>query len=496
MNRENTGDIKNLKVDIVVIGSGGGLAAAVTAREMGASVVLLEKEDVLGGYTRQANGLMACESPVQQRMGITVTADEVFKRFMKWNHWYRVNPRVVRAYINKTGDTIRWLEEKGVKFEVAALSVNRADQLPIGHMPVGMGAAVQKTLIKSCQQLGVQTLLNTSGKKILLGKNNRITGVIAVSDAEEVEIKTKSVIVATGGFGDNRTLLAKHCPDYYDGMPLDPWPHHAAHSGDGLLMAREIGAAISNNVPIYHLGAYYPEYPYPYQSIAAMIMNNYSVWVNKRGRRFTDETATTGMMANPIIMQPDKVIYSIFDDEMRQRVEEGLDEQGGRKHAKSGGGTVVTKKGFPGLKEELRRQVETGGTKIADSWDEIALWIGAKPEVLKAEVASYNICCKKGRDDVFAKEPQFLRKLYRPPFYAMRCYARVGETLGGIIVNEHMEILNYNDEVIPGAFVAGVLADGIQGQTYCNDVGGSAMGFAVNSGRIAGENAAKFALGK
>jgi fumarate reductase flavoprotein subunit len=226
-----------------------------------------------------------------------------------------------------------------------------------------------------------------------------------------------------------------------------------------------------------------------------MIMNNYSVWVNKRGRRFTDETVTTGMLASPIIMQPDKVIYSIFDDELRQSVEEGRDDPGGRKHSKRGGGTVVAKKGFPGLKEELQKQMELGGTKIADSWDEIARWIGAKPEVLKAEVAEYNSCCEKGYDAVFAKGPKYLRPLHRPPYYAMRGYARVGETLGGIIVNEYMEILDAQDEVIPGAYVAGVLADGIQGQTYCYDVGGSAMGFAVNSGRIAGESAAKFTSG-
>jgi fumarate reductase flavoprotein subunit len=487
----------NLEADVVVIGSGGGLAAAVAAREMGASVILLEKENILGGYTRQANGLMACESPVQKRMNITVTSDEVFRRFLNWNHWYRVNPRVVRAYLNKTGDTIRWLEEKGVKFIVQPLSALRPGQLPIGHMPVGMGAGVQKALIKSCQALGVTALLNTSGKRIVIGAKGNVTGVVAVTkDGEEFEIKTKSAIIATGGFGDNRELLKKHCPDYYDGMPLDPWPHHAAHSGDGLLMAQEIGAAVSYDVPIYHLGAYYPEYPYPYQSMAAMIMNNYSVWVNKRGRRFTDETTTTGMMANPIIMQPDKVIYSIFDDEMRRRVEEGLDDPGGRRHSKPGGGTVVTKKGFPGLKEELRKQAELGETKIADSWDEIARWMGAKPEVLKAEVDEYNSCCEKGRDAIFAKDPKFLRPLRRPPYYAMRCYDRVGETLGGIIVNERMAVLTPKDEPIPGAYVAGVLADGIQGQTYCYDVGGSAMGFAVNSGRIAGENAARFALKK
>jgi fumarate reductase flavoprotein subunit len=227
-----------------------------------------------------------------------------------------------------------------------------------------------------------------------------------------------------------------------------------------------------------------------------MAMNKYSVWVNKRGRRFTDETVTTGMMCNPILMQPDKVIYSVFDDEMRRRIEEGLDDQGGRKHSKKGGGTIVTKKGFPGLQEDLKKQAVLGGTRIADTWEEIAEWIGAKPEVLKAEISAYNTCCEKGRDDIFAKDPEYLRPLHQPPYYAMRCYDRVGETLGGIIVNENMEVLDAEDEVIPGIYVAGVLADGIQGQTYCYDVGGSAMGFAVNSGRISGESAARFVLGK
>ncbi|MFC2045841.1 hypothetical protein ACFLUH_04100, partial [Chloroflexota bacterium] len=82
------------------------------------NVILLEKVGTLGGYTRQANTLMACESPVQKRLNIAVTRDEVFRKFMNWNHWYRVDPRVVRAFIDKSGDTIRWLEEKGVEFEL------------------------------------------------------------------------------------------------------------------------------------------------------------------------------------------------------------------------------------------------------------------------------------------------------------------------------------------------------------------------------------------
>ena len=72
----NTDTNSKYQADIVVIGSGGGLAAAVTAAEAGAKIILLDKLERLGGYTRQANGLMACESPAQKRQNINVTKDK------------------------------------------------------------------------------------------------------------------------------------------------------------------------------------------------------------------------------------------------------------------------------------------------------------------------------------------------------------------------------------------------------------------------------------
>ena len=74
----------------------------------------------------------------------------------------------------------------------------------------------------------------------------------------------------------------------------------------------------------------------------------------------------------------------------------------------------------------------------------------------------------------------------------MRCSVRVGETLGGIKVNEYMEILDTKENIIPGAYAAGVIADGFEPEDYCREVAGCAMGFAINSGRIAGESAAKY----
>jgi fumarate reductase flavoprotein subunit len=180
-------------------------------------------------------------------------------------------------------------------------------------------------------------------------------------------------------------------------------------------------------------------------------------------------------------------MYSIFDDELREDVEVGriIDEV----HKADTKG-----KTHPGLKEKLQKLAESGGAKISDSWEEIARWMGAKPEVMQAEIDAYNAYCAQGRDEIFARNPDCMRPLRTPPYYAMRCYSSVTETLGGIKVNERMEVQNKQGDPIPGVYAAGAIADGCHGQTYCLDVAGTTMGFAINSGRIAGESAAKFVL--
>jgi fumarate reductase flavoprotein subunit len=97
------------------------MAAALTARNAGARVVMLEKMAAHGGTSRFAEGMFAAESSLQIKKSIGLTRDQAFKTHMDNTHWY-ANGRLVRAFIDKSADTIEWLQQLGVSFtEPAAL---------------------------------------------------------------------------------------------------------------------------------------------------------------------------------------------------------------------------------------------------------------------------------------------------------------------------------------------------------------------------------------
>jgi fumarate reductase flavoprotein subunit len=113
--------------------------------------------------------------------------------------------------------------------------------------------------------------------------------------------------------------------------------------------------------------------------------------------------------------------------------------------------------------------------------------------VLKTTVARYNELCSRGYDEDFAKERRYLMPLNTPPYYAIKGVATILDTIGGIRINERMEVLDERNRVVPGLYAAGVVTSGWESEIYCSELSASAFGFAINSGRIAGENALRFA---
>jgi fumarate reductase flavoprotein subunit len=130
---------------------------------------------------------------------------------------------------------------------------------------------------------------------------------------------------------------------------------------------------------------------------------------------------------------------------------------------------------------------------VADTIEEVARQIKVKPSVLRATVDEYNRFCETGCDEVFGKEPKYLWPLKKPKFYAMKAYTVFLGTLGGVKINHRMEVVDEKERVIPGLYTVGTDAGGLYGDSYCFlPASGTTLGFAVNSGRIAGRNAVRF----
>jgi fumarate reductase flavoprotein subunit len=490
MDSDRTVKPENLEAQVVVIGGGGaGFAAAVAAAEKGADVILLEKRRKAGGNTAMARGFFAAESPVHKRMGVDApTRDEFFKHHMEFARW-KINARLVRALIDKSGDTVRWLEEKGMTFELPV--INRPfwrHRYPYSqHVPEGHGAAVIKVLAKNLEDLGGRLFCNTGAKEILIDNKKAVAGVVAARKDEEIRIKAKSVIIATGGFAGNKELLRKYCPEYRENSFL----RGAPNMGDGLLMATKVGAATEGLGTILGGGITVPGVRREVWVVAAQPN---TIWVNKLGERYTDEASTNPGMA--VFQQPEAVSYTLLDDALFQKFNESITGSGNFSGMEVANLVLPGEKVVSDLGELLRSTEEKGKAKISNSWDEIANWMGADPKVLRATIDEYNSFCNKGHDELFAKEPRYLIPLRTPPYYGIRGVTRLVNTFGGIKINHHTEVIDHEDNPIPGLYAAGIDTGGWESDTYNIYLYGHAFGFALNSGRIAGENAIKYIIGK
>jgi fumarate reductase flavoprotein subunit len=462
--------------DLVIVGGGGsGLAAACAAAQLGAKILIIEKRHTTGGDTALAGGLFAADSAALKRMRNESSSEQLIKRALAYSHW-KIDPRIIRTFISRSGDTIGWLEGLGVKFfEISQFIPTQGPR--IMHLPEGMGIGLVRVLTKRCQELGVTILKGTAGKRIVTDKQGKVTGVLALKDEKELLILAKSVIIAAGGYAGNRELLKKYYPFYTEdlhaaGLPL---------TGDGLLMALEAGAATEGLGTLLLRGPYFRG---PLD-IVTVAMEPQTIWVNRKGQRFVDEAVgfTWPEAANALNRQPGRISYTFFDEEIKRGfMEEGLVKGYSTRPPL----TKLTKLGAL-----LQKEAVKGEVKIADSLEEIAQWMGVPPKTLQETVDEYNLACDKGYDDLLFKERRFLKPLRVPPYYAVKCYQGFLGTLGGIKINERMEVVDGQDNPIPGLYAAGAGTGGWESDTYCLELSGSAFGFAINSGRIAGESAVR-----
>jgi len=473
--------LKELATDVAIIGGGAcGLSAALTLGFGGARCIVFEKAFEFGGMTNWAEGMFAVGSRYQKRLRLNFTPEDRFKVHIEATNW-EANPRLVRAFMDKSADTIDWLEKLGAEFT----GVYGFEGQFFWHVLKGWGReGLIKHLLQHAQENpNIELYLETTVKSIIR-EGGRITGIVAEDkEGNTIKVACRAIVAATGGYGDNREWVEKYCKA---GKHIRTFMD-AGQTGDAIQMAWDVGAA-SQGMGVMQAFTFMPDEMVNTQLMAAGLQPN--LWVNERGERFCDESIVPffPIITNSLVQQPNARAFNIFDQDLVTLLKEK--------------GMLYTLGEYlqPGscltdLDAELERGVKEGKVFVAGSLKGLAAQIGADAKVLEATVKEYNQCCERCEDFLFAKNRRFLNPIRTPKFYASRLGVLIGITEGGIKINHKTEVIDADFNVIPGLYAGGCCAGGFTGGTYTYCTPGGSLAFAVNSGRMAGESILEY-LGK
>ena len=440
--------------DVVIVGSGGaGLTSAIQAYELGLSPVILEKMDKIGGNTNRASsGMNAAETFVQLNHHIVDSFqefyDETFIGGGKQN-----NPELLKFFTEHGALAIDWLDQHGLKLDdltiTGGMKTMRTHR-PSSLMPIG-GYLVTE-LLKYVEKYQIPLFDNVKVTDIL-SDNGQITGIKAESD-REIEIKTSAVILATGGFGAGKDLLAQYRSDLLNLRTTN----QPGATGDGIKLAQKLGAQLVDMEQVQVHPTVQQDTPHAYL-IGEAVRGEGAILVNNDGTRFVNELDTRKNVTQAIDGLGGTGAYLIFDTDIRKRV------------------------------KAIEFYDHVGLVKTGQTLTDLAAEIKVDANNLEETVSKWNQAVKSQRDSEFNRTTGMERDISDGPFFAIHIAPAVHYTMGGLKINDKTQVLNTDNKVINGLFAAGEIAGGLHGN---NRIGGNSIAETVVFGRQAGQQVYKY----
>ena len=440
--------------DLIVIGGGGaGLSAANAAVAKGVRVVLFEKMGILGGNTiRATGGINASGTTMQTARGIVDSPESFYQDTMKGGY-NKNDPELVRTLANKSAESVSWLTDMGADLSdvgrLAGASVNRA------HRPSGgakVGPEIVKTLANKAKESSTLSIFTDAEvTSLLTNKQGAVTGVVVRIDGRDYKVAAKAVVLASGGFGANNEMAAQYNP----ALKGFATTNHSGATGDGILMAQAIGAAVVDMDQIQTHPTFAPD---GNEMVTEAVRGNGAILVNTSGNRFVDELETRDVVSAKILAQEGKIAYLVFDTSVR--------------------------KSLSAIESYIKAGFVVEAQQIAD----LAHKIGGDPEILEKTITTYNNAVLSKKDAEYGRS-DMPRTLSEAPYYAIKVTPAIHHTMGGVKINSSAQVLRVDGSIIPGLFAAGEVTGGVHGG---NRLGGNALADIVTFGRIAGENAAAY----
>jgi succinate dehydrogenase/fumarate reductase flavoprotein subunit len=512
---------ETIETDVVVVGAGnGGCISVVSAAELGAKVVWVEKN---GGPITWAGEIGAYNSKLmKERYGIEYTQEqlnEIINDVCRYGS-YEVDQRLVALWVNESGRTMDWfvdkMKAKGIetfietdmkqtlyKNEVQTHTVYKGEFKELG--PNFMGSQVANPLrVEYAEEMGVTKLFLHTAKQLVQDENGKVTGIIVQrnEDGKYIQINaSKGVILSTGGYGGNPEMMdALH---YRDKNNIVNNLGCAFAMGDGIKMALWAGADIDRNhaggcafdraalAEDHHVGA-------PYSSgLNDIWWPGTQPWLNlnKRGERFANEDVPYDFHINSWLKQPGRFTFQLFDSNYWADVNAFHSTICSRVVAVPGARNSEVLPGVMPCKSEeefynvyMKPALESGRLKQADTIEDLCKQLGMDEAAIEravASVARYNELCEKGVDDDFGKQTKDMRPILKAPFYGIAVGTWLLATMNGIRVNTNLQAINEEHEPIEGLYVIGNDMGGFFNNSYPQMYGGTMQGKTTCFARLA-----------
>lgn len=439
---------EDVETEIVVVGAGcAGMIAAIRAAEAGKKVLLVEKQGFLGGGDTMfaSTSIRAGGSRFQENLE-GQTTDDFYKYLEAQGQKYYpdvVSYETLKTYSARSGQMVDWLTDLGVPFGSvieSSFSIKTTD----GSAP---GTHIVKALSNRIDELGIEYRVNTKANSILMN-NGEVVGVEVEDPNGKYTINAKGTIICTGGYSNNPDLVAKYAPQWSN----RPTTGAQSATGDGIIMAEQIGAKITN---MDQVKANPLCYVYKGTGVSLTAITDYCLLINHEGKRFVDESAgTVTSRAEAMMEQTDNEAYAVFDQTV-------IDE-------------LALMSGYN----------DSGYFLSADSFEELADQMNVDKKTFLSTMEAYKTAGETGDDKEFNRN--ITDPIDTPKYYAALVTPSMQSTYGGITVDNDCRVIDTNDQVIPGLYAAGATS----GHGACAGSVGAALIVGVVFGSVAGETAA------
>jgi fumarate reductase flavoprotein subunit len=445
----------DVEVPVVIIGAGAaGLVAALSVREVGQEVLVLERDAVPRGSTALSAGLIPAAGTRWQRQVGIEDSPALFGQDILAKAKGEPDPSLVETVAKAVGPAVEWLADRhGLPFSLVEDFRYPGHSVCRMHgLPSRSGGELIDRLREAAANAGVDILCNAHATALFAQPDGRIAGVaIERPDGSQERIGCGALILACNGYGGNKDLVRRHIPELGTALYFG----HEGNQGDALLWGQALGAATRHLSG--HQGHGSVAHPHGILITWATITEG-GIQVNLRGERFSNESRGYSEQATVVLQQPEGLVWTVFDARIA---------------------------GVARQFEDFRQAEALGAVLAATTIEELARQMGVPAEALTITMNEVSGLKYRNETDRFGRNFTGSPPL-QPPYHAVKVTGALFHTQGGLVVDRNARVVHEKGTLLPNLYAAGGAACGVSGSRAEGYLSGNGLLTAVGLGRIAG----------